>query len=809
MSALNNVENNGESSNSKRSSLSVLSALDPKMKYLISHLEKNREKSRLSDSELKMLLTDVRSIGSRYADSDRVNQAMLYEAIDKVLNNLKNYYPYSSPFQKKVNQKEAPDYNEVIKNPMDLGTIAKKLKNRAYNSKEEFANDLYLIYTNCITYNTHPDNMFRKYAIVMKEKMDELLEAVPDVKVQTLAEYKASLKQDDGELFKVEKKSPSLDQLTESTSSVSLQVEDEPPGTDAGTDVQIAADLTGHSQASQENSSDEEEKEADREVQEMLKNIRLIPTLPLWDPEIDNPNRDNFFDSNYDPSANLPTLDQYPQLQFPKQGTSAMIEKNIETLKQSRILHAKLVSARHNIPLSHLGISEKPSEETPIINPIVDQKDLPPLILNKETGFACMQRVVSRLCQHAGFEATSNRALTILTEVAQDYFLNLSKTLRAYMDEYSKKMTPEEMINHALYENGVSSVKNLESYIHDDIQRYGTKLQDIKRRLEAALLQPEEIVDDIPDNDDAFLTGVFGEELHDDFFGFKELGLGPLQVPPQLILGSKRIKPLPKKASEHERQLPRHIPPPQWSPITDPESQIGLLKDFFRNKKNDSINDQIIEDENLPAKHRNQRPRVPPTGKIPPQPRRQLQKSIAQSAAALAEKKKKKERDAAIAKEKERIKLLKVEERERKKAEKNEQKRQKQLEKEAAKKAEAEAKEARKAEMEHQKRRAQEAKEAKKLEQEALKKADAEAKKAEPKKKKSTSSKIGKLAITPPQAEVSSSVASSTSSKKVHLLDIDSETVPIGQLKKRRTEITGSKPSNRPSPTAKKRVPHS
>ncbi|CAG8686660.1 14716_t:CDS:10, partial [Dentiscutata heterogama] len=418
-----------------------------------------------------------------------------------------------------------------------------------------------------------------------------------------------SLKQDYGELFKVEKKSPSLDQHIESASSASLQVEDEPPGTDAGTDVQMVADITGHFQASQENSSDEEEdKEADREVQEMLKNIRLIPTKPLWDPEKDNPNRDKFFDPNYDPSANLPTLDQYPQLQFPKQGTSAMIEKNIETLKQSRILHAKLVSARHNIPLSHLGISEKPLEETPIINPTIDQRDLPPLTLNKETGFACMQRVVSRLCQHAGFEATSSRALTILTEVAQDYFLNLSKTLRAYMDEYSKKMTPEEMINHTLYENGVSSVKNLESYIHDDIQRYGTKLQDIKRRLEAALLQPEEIEDDIPD-DDAFLTGVFGEELHDDFFGFKELGLGPLQVPPQLILGSKRIKPLPKKASEHdERQLPRHIPPPPWSPITDPESQIGLLRDFFRDKINASINDQIIEDENLPAKHRNQRP---------------------------------------------------------------------------------------------------------------------------------------------------------------------------------------------------------
>ncbi|CAG8698109.1 3527_t:CDS:10, partial [Cetraspora pellucida] len=572
--------------------------------------------------------------------------------------------------------------------------------------------------------------------------------------------YKASLKQDYGELFKVEKKSPSLDQHTESASSASLQVEDEPPGNDVVIEDAQMADTTGHSQASQENSSDDDEKEADREVQEMLKNIRLIPTLPLWDPELDNPNRDKFFNSDYDPSADLPTLDQYPQLQFTKQGTSAMIEKNIETLKQSRILHAKLVSARHNIPLSHLGISEKSLEETPIINSTIDQKDLPPLILNKETGFACMQRVVSRLCQHAGFEATSSRALTILTEVAQDYFLNLSKTLRAYMDDYSKKMTPEEMINHTLYENGVSSVKNLESYIHDDIQRYGTKLQDIKRRLE----QPEEIVDDIPDNDDAFLTGVFGGELQDDFFGFKELGLGPLQVPPQLILGSKRIKPLPKKASEqNERKLPRHVPPPPWAPITDPESQIGLLRDFFRNKKNDSMNDQIIEDENLPAKHRNQRPRVPPT----------------------------------------------VEERERKKAEKNEQKRQKQLEKEAAKKAEAEAKEARKAEIEHQKRRAQEAKEAKKLEQEAQKKSDSGTKKAEPKKKKSTSSKTGKLAS--PQAEISSSAASSTTSKKVHYIDsIDSEMVPLGQLKKqRRTEVTGSKPTNRSSPTAKKRVPHS
>ena len=37
-----------------------------------------------------------------------------------------------------------------------------------------------------------------------------------------------------------------------------------------------------------------------------------------------------------------------------------------------------------------------------------------------------------------------------------------------------------------LYENGVSSVKDLESYVRDDIDRYGTKLGEIQRRLENA-----------------------------------------------------------------------------------------------------------------------------------------------------------------------------------------------------------------------------------------------------------------------------------------------------------------------------------
>jgi transcriptional activator SPT7 len=44
----------------------------------------------------------------------------------------------------------------VIKKPMDLGTMAKKLKELKYRSKQEFADDLAQIYKNCFEYNTEP-----------------------------------------------------------------------------------------------------------------------------------------------------------------------------------------------------------------------------------------------------------------------------------------------------------------------------------------------------------------------------------------------------------------------------------------------------------------------------------------------------------------------------------------------------------------------------------------------------------------------------------------------------------------------------
>jgi transcriptional activator SPT7 len=74
--------------------------------------------------------------------------------------------------------------NAVIKDPMDLGTVTKKLKNSHYNSKQEFARDLYLIYDNCLEYNTDPASEYRKHANAMRRKTDRLLNRVPEIEVK-------------------------------------------------------------------------------------------------------------------------------------------------------------------------------------------------------------------------------------------------------------------------------------------------------------------------------------------------------------------------------------------------------------------------------------------------------------------------------------------------------------------------------------------------------------------------------------------------------------------------------------------------
>ncbi|CAM9482489.1 unnamed protein product, partial [Heterosigma akashiwo] len=60
-----------------------------------------------------------------------------------------------------------PDYPKVIKKPMDLGTVKANLKKGVYNDAQECADDIRLIWSNCMAYNEDGSEVY-----LMAERMD-------------------------------------------------------------------------------------------------------------------------------------------------------------------------------------------------------------------------------------------------------------------------------------------------------------------------------------------------------------------------------------------------------------------------------------------------------------------------------------------------------------------------------------------------------------------------------------------------------------------------------------------------------------
>ncbi|CAF1426806.1 unnamed protein product [Adineta ricciae] len=92
--------------------------------------------------------------------------------IVKDLLNKKNMafvWPFSKPVD--VKTLNLSDYYQIIKKPMDLGTVKRKLENREYAAPDEFAADVRLIFSNCYLYNgPHTD------VVAMCKKVEQMFE---------------------------------------------------------------------------------------------------------------------------------------------------------------------------------------------------------------------------------------------------------------------------------------------------------------------------------------------------------------------------------------------------------------------------------------------------------------------------------------------------------------------------------------------------------------------------------------------------------------------------------------------------------
>uniref|UniRef100_A0AAY4D2I1 Bromodomain-containing protein 2 n=1 Tax=Denticeps clupeoides TaxID=299321 RepID=A0AAY4D2I1_9TELE len=85
----------------------------------------------------------------------------------------KKHAAYAWPFYKPVDASSLGlhDYHEIIKNPMDLSTIKRKMDGREYRDAQQFAADVRLMFSNCYKYNP-PDHD----VVAMARKLQDVFE---------------------------------------------------------------------------------------------------------------------------------------------------------------------------------------------------------------------------------------------------------------------------------------------------------------------------------------------------------------------------------------------------------------------------------------------------------------------------------------------------------------------------------------------------------------------------------------------------------------------------------------------------------
>ncbi|KAI8636118.1 hypothetical protein BD408DRAFT_426659 [Parasitella parasitica] len=404
------------------------------------------------------------------------------------------------------------------------------------------------------------------------------------------------------------------------------------------------------------------------------------------------------------------SLDAYPELQFPNYGLTPLIDKSNKALEQIRLMYAKCNAIRNNIPISTLASSIQELDESTtksqkqLVPTPSSSAKIPPLTLNPESGHQMAQKVLSKLLAHAGFEGAKIGALNVLTDVMTEYLTNIGKTLKCYWDDYGHEMDGDEILSHSLYENGVLDMSELEGYVHDDIERNIHRLDDVKRRLQTSyqdmlsgpIDRPVQDDEELLNEDETFITGVFGEDIGEDYFGFKSIGLDQeynldaLNIPSRLWFGKKDKSPTMKDVNKEPQY--KYPPPPSFLPLTSEKDVIGLLQPYFAKKLSDPAGHPLIEDEYM--RRNKNRPRYPPTNKTAAG-RKKLAKDLSSLQADHRKNKRKRPTEEIVAEKAEKAekKRQKMEEKAQRIAEKEQKRKMREELREQEKQAKIEAKE--------------------------------------------------------------------------------------------------------------------
>ncbi|KAJ4471549.1 SAGA complex protein [Lentinula aciculospora] len=220
--------------------------------------------------------------------------------------------------------------------------------------------------------------------------------------------------------------------------------------------------------------------------------------------------------------------------------------------------------------------------------------------MGSENADDCLRWMNGKVLEHAGFQGTSKTALDVLSGVASEYLLNVGRTIKFLGDKFAHTMSPEEIILHTLFESGISEIQDLERYVADDVERYGSRLADLEKKLVGAYrevtsvetLEDEGLFDEEEEDETSALAlGEFADTLGVDYLGLRELGIAEefgmssLTIPKRLLKGKKRKTNLLPIAKPTEPPPP-FPPPPPFIPLTAGQipEQIGILHKFYHER---------------------------------------------------------------------------------------------------------------------------------------------------------------------------------------------------------------------------------
>ncbi|KAJ8793534.1 hypothetical protein J1605_019368 [Eschrichtius robustus] len=157
---------------------------------LLLHTEQREKKSGkmppIKENVLTNVLTDSEQ---QYKVVKNVKETEQLRHCNEILKEMlaKKHVSYAWPFYNPVdvNALGLHNYYDIVKNPMDLGTIKAKMDNQEYKNAYEFAADVRLMFMNCYKYNP-PDHEVVTMARMLQEVFEMHFAKIPDEPVESM-----------------------------------------------------------------------------------------------------------------------------------------------------------------------------------------------------------------------------------------------------------------------------------------------------------------------------------------------------------------------------------------------------------------------------------------------------------------------------------------------------------------------------------------------------------------------------------------------------------------------------------------------